>query len=159
MNQTELDNLGEWDGPYTATVAEDNSTSDGCSAGVNVNRAFEKYDVGETVKIRAEFNGKTKTWQETAKAKDGNTCYFSTIPIAIRRELGVSAHDDFRFWVRPVRTDKIQINETVQVVVPRDTATDLVGWLQNYADYCEIAGNEHADEVRNLARKFNSKLN
>jgi predicted phage tail protein len=157
-SQLEFGSDGDWSGPYTATVAADKTTSDGCSAGVNRHTAFKRYEIGQEVQIKARYDGRTEVWESTVKAKDDGTCYFSTFPIAIRRQIGVGAGDDYKFWVRPVDRSQVVISERVEVTMPNEHAAELVGWLENYADYCEVADLNHAQNVRTLAEQFRSEL-
>jgi len=52
-DQTKPEASERWNGPYTATVAEDSTVSDGCSAGLNRHAAFAAFDPGQKIKIKA----------------------------------------------------------------------------------------------------------
>jgi len=159
MNPDTTDADG-WDGPYEATIAGDKTTSDGCSAGVNLNKAFERYDIGQEIEIRAvSGEGQSAIWEETVKAKSNGLCYYSTIPIAIRKQLGLSKGDDYTFWLRGAGSDDVRIDTIAQITVKEDTAENIVKWLNQYSEYCEVHDDNQAERVRSVSEKFANELN
>jgi len=159
MTQT-FTTMGGWNGPYETTVPGDKTTSDGCGAGVNRNRAFERYEIGQEIQIRAvNDSGQTAIWQSTAKAKSNGSCYYSTIPIEIRKQLGLTKGDQYTFWVRAVGSTGVQVNSITQISVADGTAENIVKWLNQYAEYCEVHDDEQAAQVRDVAAQFSKELN
>jgi len=160
MTQTSFTTMDGWNGPYEATVPGDKTTSDGCGSGVNRNRAFERYEIGQEIQIRAvNDSGQTAMWKTTAKARSNNSSYYSTIPIGIRKQLGLTKGDQFSFWVCAVESAGVQVNSITQISVADGTAENLVKWLNQYAEYCEVHDDEQAAQVRDVAAQFSKELN